>query len=406
MKTAAPPLPIVSGKGSTLITSSGERFLDGISSWWVNLHGHCHPHIADKIGKQARELEHVLFAGCIHPRAEELSDRILPLFPGNMGKIFYSDNGSTAVEVGLKIAIQYWYNQGIPKTTILSFRNGYHGDTLGMMAAAGKNEFNRPFWNHMFDVVSITPPTKGNEEQSLREIKEALSHHDVACFLFEPLMQGVAGMIPHCPLTLDRLLAECKKQGVLTIADEVMTGFGRTGPLFASEHLANSPDILCVSKGITGGFLPLGATVCTRDVYEHFHANTIQKAFLHGHSYTANPIACASALASLDLLLTDSCEKKRKAIGKAHHTFVKKWQMHPKLIRCETLGTILVLEYRDEAANYFSSIRDSLYTHFIQRNILLRPLGNVLYVLPPYCITGDELTSIYLAIEETLEGSI
>lgn len=406
MKTAKAPIEIIKGKGVYLTTRDGTDYLDGISSWWTNLHGHSHSYIAEKIAHQAANLEHVIFSGFTHPPALELTDRLLPLLPGKMGKIFYSDNGSTAVEVGLKIALQYWYNKNSGRTKIVTFKGGYHGDTFGTMSAAGKNTFNRPFWNNLFDVVTITPPITGQEEKSVDELKAALSSHTIACFLFEPLIQGVSGMVIHSSKVLSHLLKMCREREVITIADEVMTGFGRTGALFACERLEEKPDIICLSKGITGGFLPLGATACRERIYQAFHSEDKHKALLHGHSYTANPIACASALASLDLLQALACKKQRKMIANAHFNFVKKWKGHPKLKRCESLGTILALEYKDKNCTYFSTLSDSLYQFFIERKILLRPLGNVLYVLPPYCISKDELTLIYNTIALTLDGDL
>ena len=404
MKMAQTPIEMIKGKGAYLTTRDGTNYLDAISSWWVNLHGHSHPYIAKKIAHQASELEHVIFAGFTHPPAIELTSRLLPLIPGKMGKLFYSDNGSTAVEVGLKIALQYWHNKNRKKTKIVSFKGGYHGDTFGTMSAAGKTAFNRPFWNHLFDVITITPPISGLEKKCVKQLKEALASPNIACFLFEPLIQGVSGMVIHCAKTLGYLLKLCREHEVITIADEVMTGFGRTGTLFACETLEEQPDIVCLSKGITGGFLPLGATACTEEIYRAFHSEEKEKAFLHGHSYTANPISCASALASLDLLLTEDCEKQRTMITTSHADFVKQWKNHPKLNRCESLGTILALEYRDDNCTYFSTLSDDLYQFFIKQKILLRPLGNVLYVLPPYCITQEELTLIYETIRLTLEG--
>jgi adenosylmethionine---8-amino-7-oxononanoate aminotransferase len=400
--TAMDPIHIERGKGAYLYAKDGRVFIDGIASWWVNLHGHAHPYIAKAIAKQAKELEHVIFADFTHTPALDFAKRLLPLLPGPMSKIFFSDNGSTAVEIALKIALQFWYNQNIEKTKILCFEGSYHGDTFGAMSAAGKNLFNRPFWNHLFDVVSIPPPIKNQEEEALHHMRAALSGGKAACFLFEPLILGVGGMRMYPAKHLDPLLALCQEAGVLTIADEVMTGFGRTETLFASEQLTIQPDILCLSKGITGGFLPMGATTCKEFIYNAFLSEDPHKAFLHGHSYTANPLACASALASLDLLRDKKCYEQRKGIERAHARFCKKWQGHPALRRCESHGTILALEYETQHPSYFSSLRDSLYPYFLDRGILLRPLGNVVYLLPPYCIPEEALTHIYTTLEGTL----
>ncbi|MBA2727232.1 MAG: adenosylmethionine--8-amino-7-oxononanoate transaminase [Parachlamydiaceae bacterium] len=409
VQTAFPPIPIVRAKGIYLYSQDGREIIDGISSWWVNLHGHCHPYISESILDQSCTLEHVIFADFTHAPAIELGSRLLTILPGKMEKIFYTDNGSTAVEAALKMAFQYWHNHN-PKTKksrVVCFKHSYHGDTFGAMSAAGKNEYNQPFWKLLFEVDKIDPPLEGVEERSLVQLEEILIKGETACFIFEPLVLAAGGMIIYPAKGLDALMALCHKYGVLTIADEVMTGFGRTGTLFACDQLNEDPDIICLSKGLTGGFLPLGATACKQEIFAAFLGDTLQRAFLHGHSYTGNPIACRSALASLELLQNDDCTKSREMIARCHKRFCNNWKSHPKLLRCEYLGTLLALEYRsNHAHSYFVSMREKLYRFFIDRNILLRPLGNVLYVLPPYCINENELLSIYDMIILTLEGEL
>ncbi len=408
MKTAPASIPIASAKGIYLHTSNGERYIDGTSSWWVNLHGHTHPVIAAAIKKQVEILEHVLFAGCTHAPAEKVACQLLDLLPAHFAKIFYSDNGSTAVKVAIKMALQYWYNRDpyTQKTKIICFHNSYHGDTFGAMSAAGKNNFNVPFWRQLFEVVAIDAPTKGKEEESLRQLKQALQQEDVACFIFEPLVLAAGGMVIYSHTALESLLKACKEHHVLTIVDEVMTGCGRVGPLFACSLISIQPDIICLAKGLTGGFLPLGVTACSQDVFDAFFSDDIRHTFLHGHSYTANPLACASASASLQLLATECCSEQRTRIAKHHESFCKRWRGHPALIRCEHLETLLVVEYQSSNHGYFNPIRDRLYQLFLRRGILLRPLGNVVYVLPPYCIQEEELDEIYEAIVYTLEEII
>ena len=403
MQKGAPPIPIVRAQGVYLYSEDGGRYLDGISSWWVNLHGHAHPYICAKIKSQLDLLEQVIFADFTHTPAVELASRLLPLVPGNLSKFFYSDNGSTAVEVALKMALQYWHNQEIPKTKIVCFKNSYHGDTFGAMAAAGKNGFNKPFWNHLFEVVAISPPLRGEEAKSLAQLETALKIENVACFIFESLILGAGGMVIYPAEGLNQLIKCCREHNVLIIADEVMTGFGRTGPLFACQKLTEKVDLICLSKGLTGGFLPLGATACSEKIFNAFLSDDLRHAFLHGHSYTANPLACSSALASLDLLLENTCTLQREMIATCHKHFCEKLRSHPKLKRCETLGTILALEYKTESSSYFQSLRDPLYRFFLSRGILLRPLGNVLYILPPYCIQPEELERIYDHILLTLK---
>lgn len=385
MGNGTSPIKIIRGDGAYLHDDEGKSYLDGISSWWVNLHGHAHPYIAEAIAKQAYSLEHVLLADFTHEPAEELAQRLLSLLPGEMGKVFFSDNGSTAVETGMKIALQHWHNRGEPRKTIVSFEGAYHGDTFGAMAAAGATRYNRPFQDHLFPVRSIAPPLPGQENASLRQLEEILDTEEVAFFLFEPLILAAGGMRLYRPEAIDPLLKLCHENGVITIADEVMTGFSRTGRYFASDFLEEKPQITCLAKGITGGFLPLAATVCTDAIFEPFQSASLEKALLHGHTYCGNPIGCRAALASLDLLETVDVEW----IEKAHQNFCAMWAGKSRLMRCESVGTLLVLEFPEKVPSSF----------FYERGILLRPLGNVVYVLPPYCISKQELQSIYSILE-------
>lgn len=404
------PLPIVIGKGAILYSEEGNSYLDGISSWWVNLHGHAHPYIVEKIHQQAERLEHLIFAGFTHPPAVELASRLLSLLPGEMGKIFYSDNGSTAVEAAVKIALQYWQNKDAKteKTRVICFKGGYHGDTFGAMSAAGKHPLHQPFWSHLFHADAIDLPLPGNEEHSVGQLKELLFQGKSACFIFEPLVLGSSGMLLYPAEPLNELLRLCREAGVLTIADEVMTGFGRLGTLFACQQLSAAPDMICLSKGLTGGFLPLGATACTERIYQAFLDQRHDRAFLHGHSYTGNPLACASALASLDLLEQNESLIQRKLIEERQRQFSERWRGHPKLKRCESIGTLLVVEYATEgSSSYFlKDFRDKLICFFLEAGIVLRPLGNVLYLMPPYCITEAELTYIHSKIIDTLEAGL
>ncbi len=396
---AKPPTAIVKGKGAYLYSDTGDVYLDGISSWWVNLHGHAHPYIAEKIAKQAQELEHVIFAGYTHPQAILLAERLLSLFSGHFSHVFYSDNGSTSVEVALKMAFQVKGG----KKRLLSFQNAYHGDTFGAMASAGKSHYNQPFWPYLFEVHSIPPPIFGKEDESFKAFERVIATGEVGAFIFEPLIQGSGGMIPHCGQSLNRMIQRCKKEGVITIADEVMTGFGRTGSLFASKSFEDYPDLMCLSKGITGGFLPLGATLVKKYIFESFLSQNPARAFLHGHSYTANPLACAAANANLDLLLQPECHEARKRIELEHLQFQKQWKNHPKLIRCDVVGTILAIEYKTENASYHHPLKERLIDFFKEEGVLIRPLGNVLYLIPPYCIRPEELQKIYSLIIITLE---
>lgn len=328
MQTARPPIPIVRAKGVYLYSEDGKSYLDAISSWWSNLHGHAHPYISEKIKAQADLLEHVIFADFTHRPAVNLATKLLSLLPSGYSKIFYTDNGSTAIEAALKMTFQYWQNlhPQTRKLKAICFKGGYHGDTFGAMAAAGKNEFNKPFWNHFFEVYTIDPHLAGKEEASLTQLETILKQNDTACFIFEPLVLGSGGMIIYPPEGLNALIGRCHQQEVLTIADEVMTGFGRLGTLFACQQLKETPDIICLSKGLTGGFLPLGVTACKEKIFQAFLGLELQKAFLHGHTYTANPLACTSALASLDLLKEMICTYQRNMIAESHRSFCDKWK--------------------------------------------------------------------------------
>ncbi|MCA6079068.1 adenosylmethionine--8-amino-7-oxononanoate transaminase [Fulvivirga sedimenti] len=399
----AEPLMITRAEGPYLFTNDGRRILDAISSWWVNLHGHSHPHIQQAIARQAGELEHVIFAGFTHKPAIELAESLLKILPGPFERIFYSDNGSTAVEVALKLAFQYWENRGEPRRRVIALDGAYHGDTFGAMSVGERSIFTKPFFPYLFDVEFIPLPDGQNDSEVITQFERLISDGEVASFIFEPLVQGAAGMRMYSAKTLDRLLEIAKSHEIICIADEVMTGFGRTGRLFACEFLAHSPDLICLSKGLTGGALPLGATACTAEIMRPYLTADLRQAFLHGHSYTANPMACAAANASLELLLTDDCLENIKRIAQSHSDFVRKHAGNDRLKDIRSMGTILALEfYTDQDSSYVSEMRNSLYPFFLERNILLRPLGNLIYVLPPYVTSDKDLEAVYTAIEAYL----
>lgn len=402
MQNAAAPIPIVRGEGVYLITEGGKKYIDAVSSWWVNIHGHSHPYIAQKVAEQLSRLEHVIFAGFTHPGAIELAERLIDILPSGQSKVFYSDNGSTAVEVAMKMCFQYWSNLGDPKTKILAFNNSYHGDTFGAMAVSSRSAFTRPFEKLLFDVEFIDLPDAGNIEQLKAHISGISS--DLAAFIFEPLVQGAGGMQMYEAKYLDELILHCRENGILTIADEVMTGFGRTGKLFASDHLSEQADLMCFSKGLTGGTMALGLTTCTSDIYNAFLSDDKLKTLFHGHSFTANPVACSAALASLDLLLDKETLKNIDRITQSHQEFLNKIKDHPRLKNIRQTGTILALEWESTGeTSYFNNLRDNLYNFFLDQGIILRPLGNIVYVLPPYCINAEQLNYVYLKIEEALE---
>jgi adenosylmethionine---8-amino-7-oxononanoate aminotransferase len=397
------PILITAGEGVHLITEDGRKIIDAVSSWWVNLHGHGNPFIADAIAKQALQLEHVIFAGFTHQPAIRLSQNLLSILPSNQTKIFFSDNGSTAVEVGLKMAFQYWHNSGIQKKKVVAIQGAYHGDTFGSMSVGERGIFTNPFEPFLFQTSFIDFPDGGNDDKVFQQFKELADTNDISAFIYEPLVQGAAGMRIYSPVILNSILDYAQSKNIICIADEVFTGFGRTGKLFASEYLKHQPDIICVSKGITGGALPLGVTACSEKIVTAFRDANPTKTFFHGHSYTANPIACAAANASFDLLLSTECKHNITRITKAHQLFAEKIKQHPHVKTAKTLGTILSIELTTaDPTSYLNSLRRKIYKFFLDKNILLRPLGNVIYVLPPYVITDQQLQTVYDAIEEFL----
>ncbi|GIV44633.1 MAG: adenosylmethionine--8-amino-7-oxononanoate aminotransferase BioA [Bacteroidia bacterium] len=391
------------GKGAYLYDSQSRPILDAISSWWVNLHGHAHPTIAQAIYEQALKLEQVIFANFTHEPAEQLAQNLLPLLPGKMDYLFFSDNGSTATEVALKMAIQYFHNQGIKKNKIIALENSYHGDTFGAMAVSERGIFNIPFWDMLFEVIFIPTPNLENIDEILEKCAKICRKQEVAAIILEPLVQGAGGMKIYEPRYLNEILALLKKNDILFIADEVMTGFGRTGTLFACEKLKQKPDIICLSKGITGGFLPLGVTACQGYIFDAFKSSDFNKTFFHGHSYTANPLACAAANASLKLTRSPETQDAWERIEKQHIEFSSMVQNHPKLKNIRHLGTIWAAEIQEEKSHYENPMSYVVMKKAIQKGVLLRPLGNTLYILPPYCISKDELNKVYEVILEILD---
>lgn len=400
---ASDPVLITDAKGVYLHTSDGRKIIDAISSWWVNIHGHSNPVIAKALAEQASTLEHVIFAGFTHKPAIRLSENLLQILPESQCKIFFSDNGSTAVEVAIKMALQYFHNQGIEKKKIIALQGAYHGDTFGAMSVGARGLFTNAFAPYLFDVSFIEFPTPENEEKAFAEFQRYIKTGDAAVFIFEPLVQAAAGMRMYSPSFLDRLITEARKHDVICIADEVFTGFGRTGKLFASEYLQNSPDIMALSKGLTGGTLPMGITSCNKKITEAFNTSNFYKTFFHGHSYTANPLACATANASFELLMDPACLEARIRIEQKHKKFKKEIEGHPKLKEVRMLGTILAIEIKTDETRYDHDLRTVLYPFFLDRNLLLRPLGNIIYVLPPYVITNEELDKIYAGIRELID---
>ncbi len=404
LKNTTEPVPVVKGEGVYIIDETGNRYIDGISSWWVNIHGHAHPYIAEKIYKQALQLEHVIFAGFTHYPAVELAERLLPLLPNGFSKIFYSDNGSTATEVAIKMALQYWWNKGSKeKKKILAFNQSYHGDTFGAMSISERGIFTKAFHDHLFDVIFIDTPTNTNLGSLTQFIKD--NAHEIAGFIYEPLIQGSGGMRMYNADVMNVLLQSVQDNNIITIADEVMTGFGRTGKIFASDYISTKPDIICLSKGLTGGTMALGITACTEKITEAFNTDDRLKTFFHGHSFTANPLACTAALASLDLLQKDECAASIKNIHLQHQSFIKalneKNYTVVKNTRCT--GTIVAFEISIGEDAYLNDVTKGFTNAMMQKGVFLRPLGNTIYIMPPYCITTEQLREVYNALQQWIE---
>jgi adenosylmethionine---8-amino-7-oxononanoate aminotransferase len=420
MYTAPAPLPIVRGRGVYLYTEDGRRLLDGISSWWVNIHGHSHPKLNEALIAQARELEHVLFAGCTHKPAVELAEQLIALLPKGLTRVFYSDNGSTAVEAALKMAYQYWRNRGQQqRRAFIALHDAYHGDTVGAMSASEDSVFTRPFAPLLFSVARAHAPycyrcPLGLDRETCRidclnDLERQLREggDGVAGVLVEPMLQGAGGMIVWPREFLTGVRELCNRHGVLMIADEVLTGFGRTGRMFACEHADVTPDIICLSKALTAGYLPMGVTATSEAIYEAFLSDDRSKAFFHGHSYTANPLGCAVALASLALFKTEGALDRVRALEQQLHNRLAPLASLPHVGDVRVIGDVGIIELVQNketrsAGGYLDRVGPELSAKFLSRGLLLRPLGNVVYFMPPYVITDSEADWALDQISEVL----
>jgi adenosylmethionine-8-amino-7-oxononanoate aminotransferase len=403
------PLLITRGQGSLLFDADGRSYIDAISSWWVNLHGHAHPYIAEKIYQQALTLEQVIFAGFTHEPAVRLAERLASILPGDCNRIFYSDNGSTATEVALKMAVQYWWNrkQEPRRQKIFALKNAYHGDTFGAMSVSDRGVFTMAFHNLLFDVIFLDAPNAEN----IGDLKSIVHRHgpEAACFIYEPLVQGAGGMQIYDAYTMNELLNTMKAHDVICIADEVMTGFGRTGKFFSSEHLHKKPDIICLSKGLTGGTMALGVTACNARIYDAYAHADQKLTFFHGHSFTANPLACTAALASLDLLEKDECLQQIEQLcqhNKELHNQLEDYaQAYPKKVRSvRTLGTIIAFDIPQGEDGYLNNLSGKFTRAAMEKGVYIRPLGNTVYLMPPYCLQETEWQRIRSVLFDVLEA--
>lgn len=411
-----PPLKVARAEGVYLELEDGRRILDGVSSWWVNLHGHTNPKIAAAIAAQARKMEHVMMAGFTHQAAEEFVERLQKWIPEELTQVFFSDDGSTAVEVALKLAVQFFHNQGRgAKHEIVALQYGYHGDTAGAMSVSDDSPFTDAFQSMISPIHRVHSahcyrcPVGKKRESCHIECREQLAAlladrgEKIAAVIVEPLLQAAGGMVVHPVEFLRDVRALCTQHDVLLIADEVLTGFGRTGQMFACGLAGIVPDLMCLSKGITGGFLPMGATLTSQRIKDGFDSENRMHTFYHGHSYTGNALACAAANASLQIFDEESVFDRIHTITKITAERLKQFPGMPAVAETRHLGTVGIVELVAEDSGYLSAMKPKLYRFFLDRGVLLRPLGNVVYVLPPYVIAPDELHRVYDVIVEAMQ---
>lgn len=395
------PIPVVAhAEGAALHTADGRRIVDAISSWWVTTHGHCHPQIMGAIAEQAGRLDQIVFAGWTHEPAEAVANELLELMPAELAHVFFSDSGSTSVEVALKMALGYWRNIGEPRHRIVVLEGSYHGDTIGGMSVGARGVFNQAYAPLLFDVDVLPFPVRGDEQRTIDALEELCRTREPAALIVEPLILGAGGMRIYSAGTLKELRRICADSRVLFIADEVMTGWGRTGTLLACEQAGIVPDLLCLSKGLTGGALPLAVTLATPEIYDAHYSRDRSRQFFHSSSYTANPLACAAARANLSIW---KHEPVRARIAQVEQGQQKQLKRLGRARNVRRLGTITACEVGQSNSDYLSSTAPEMLAHFRSRDVLVRPLGNTIYVMPPYCIGEPDLDAIYDAIEEVLE---
>ncbi len=372
-------LGIVRAKGVKLWDEHGKEYIDGISSWYTAMYGHCNPYITNKVAAQMQQLDQVVFSGFTHEPAIKLSEALMKILPSNQEKLFFSDNGSTATEIGIKMALQYHFNLGNDRKVMLAFEEGFHGDTFGAMSVSGLSVYNGAFEDHFLEVVRIPTPNGENNMEVLQQLKNLLNKHSIAGFIYEPLVQGAAAMKMHDAEGLNAILKICHENEIITVADEVMTGFGKTGKNFASEYLVEQPDIICMSKALTAGLLPMAITSCSQKIYDAFYADDISKGLFHGHTYTANPLACTAALAGIELLNSEEIQQNIQKVIQSHAGFLEEIKDHPKVTNPRQLGVIIAFELNVEMERY-GNLRNKLFQHFMENGVFLRPLGNTIYI--------------------------
>ena len=395
-------IAIIKAKGCVLFDEDGNEYIDAIASWYTCMYGHCNPYITQKVSSQMQVLDQVVFSGFTHEPAVKLSETLIEILPENQNKLFFSDNGSTSVEIGIKMALQYHFNRGEKRKVLIAFEDSFHGDTFGAMSVSGLSIYNGPFEDFFLDVKRIPTPNGENHDSILNLLEELVSKHEIAGFVYEPLVQGAAAMKMHNAEGLNEILNFCKTHQVITVADEVMTGFGKTGRPFASDHIENKPDIICLSKALTGGLLPMAITSCTQNIYDAFYSDDMSKGLFHGHTYSANPLSCTAALAGIELLNSDDIQDSIKRIITSHQQFGEHIKKHPKVASIRQTGIIFALDLNIEMERY-GDLRDKLFQFFMKNGIFLRPLGNTIYIQAPYVISEEQLQKVYQVIEDALE---
>jgi len=394
-------LPIKSAKGVILKDENGKEYIDGISSWYTSVYGHCNNFIIEKVHQQMQQLDQVVFSGFTHEPAVKLAEALIKILPAGQQKVFFNDNGSTSTEIGIKMALQYHFNQGKKRSVMLAFEEGFHGDTFGAMSVSDLSVYNGAFQEHFIKVERIPVPNGKNTAEILNKIEEIHTKTPLAGFIYEPLIQGAAAMKIHDAKGLNEILKFCKQKEIILIADEVMTGFGKTGKNFASDYIETKPDVICLSKALTAGMLPMGATTCSQKIFDAFYDDEISKGLFHGHTYTANPLACAAALAGIELLTSAEIQANIQKINQLHLEFESKIKNHPSVENTRCLGTIFALDLKVEMSRY-GNLRDKIYQYFMDNGVYLRPLGKTIYIACPYVITEIQLKKIQNAIFDFL----
>lgn len=395
-------LPIVKAKGVKLYDDQGKEYIDSIASWYTCMYGHCNDYIISKIKNQLEELDQIVFSGFTHKPAIELSEKLMAILPSNQKKLFFSDNGSTSVDIAIKMAFQYFFNKGEKRTRIIALENAFHGDTFGAMSVSGLSIYNGPFESFLLTIDRIKVPTKENSKTVFTNFRNLVCTNEIAAIIYEPLVQAANSMNMYSADLLDELLAIAKENNVIAIADEVMTGFGKTAKNFASEYMIYQPDMICMSKSLTAGVAPMALTSCTQKIYNAFCDDNITKGFFHGHTYSANPIACTAAIAGIELLISEEIQNRILEISTKHVVFENHIKKHKNVKSTRCLGVIFALDLNIEMERY-GVLRDKLFNYFMDEGVFLRPLGNTIYILPPFVITNKELDRIYEVIENALE---